>query len=86
MGLAIAPRRLWRAFVRGRGSTTLYRHHWRAGYLDWRLGELRAFLGLDAPGRAAGVGDALRFVACALPGATVVGLLGVAARALGGRP
>ena len=84
IGLAIAPRRLWRAFVRGRSGTTLYRHHWCDAYLDWRLGELRAFVGLNAARRAASVGDALRFAACALPGLAAVGLLVAAARALRG--
>jgi hypothetical protein len=50
IGVVIAPRRLWRAFVRGRASTTLYRHHWSDRYLSMRLAELRELLGVaDAP-------------------------------------
>jgi hypothetical protein len=79
IGLAIAPRRLWRAFVRGRSSTTLYRHHWRDEYLDWRVADLRTFLGADASPRVASVGDALRFAAWTIPGLTVIAAFVVAA-------
>ena len=72
IGLVIAPRRLWRAFVRGRSGTTLYRHHWRNEYLEWRLSELQAFLGTDAPPRAPTLGDAFLFAVSALPGLMVV--------------
>lgn len=75
IGLAIAPRRLWRAFIRGRAGTTLYHHHWRDEYLEWRLEELQAFVGLTNPPRAPSGGDAARFAAFALPGLIVVGLL-----------
>lgn len=82
IGLAIAPRRVWWAFVRGRGGTTLYRDEWRDEYLDWRLRELRAFLGVDGAPHVATPGDAFRFASCALPGVGVVGLLVAAMRAL----
>lgn len=75
IGLAIAPRRLWRAFIRGRSGTTLYRHHWRDEYLEWRLEELQAFVGVTTPTPAPSIGDATRFVGVALPGLIAVGLL-----------
>ena len=83
IGLVIAPRRLWRAFVRGRSGTTLYRHHWRDEYLDWRLSELQAFLGADARPRVATPGDAVLFAAFTVPGLTIVGIAIAAVRAFG---
>jgi len=59
IGLLIAPRRVWRAFVRGRRSRNLYREPWSEALLEPRVGELRARLGLDdaaaasSPARAA---------------------------------
>lgn len=46
IGVVIAPRRTWRAFVRGRGSATLYRYHWDDRYLAMRLADLRELLGV----------------------------------------
>jgi hypothetical protein len=61
IGVVIAPRRTWRAFVRGRGSATLYRYHWNDRYLAMRLADLRELLGVtdDSPGgrRRAGSAD-----------------------------
>ncbi|HUQ84203.1 MAG TPA: hypothetical protein VM076_23835 [Gemmatimonadaceae bacterium] len=82
IGLVIAPRRLWRAFIRGRGASTLYRHHWRDAYLEWRLADLRAFLGLNAPPRNPTPRDALLFATFALPALIGVTLLALTARAL----
>lgn len=51
LGVFLAPRRTWQAFVRGRKSLSLYsRQHFggefREEYLDWSVGELRAKLQL----------------------------------------
>ena len=46
-GLALSPRRVWRAFVRGRHSRTLYRIGWDDALLGLSVDELRARLGLD---------------------------------------
>ncbi len=46
-GLAIAPRRTYRAFVRGRHSTTLYATGWSDQLLALEVDELRARLRLD---------------------------------------
>jgi hypothetical protein len=52
-GLALGPRRVFRAFVRGRHSRTLYRTGWRDDLLARSVGELRRELLLDrAPPRA----------------------------------
>jgi hypothetical protein len=51
-GLVIAPRRTWRAFLRGRHSTTLYRTGGLADLRTTSVGELRAKLGLDGAGLA----------------------------------
>jgi hypothetical protein len=67
IGVVIAPRRPWRAFVRGRGSSTLYRHGWSDAYLGWRLDEMRAFLGLGGGVARATFGDRALFLVCALP-------------------
>jgi hypothetical protein len=46
IGLAIAPRAVWRAFLRGRRSRNLYREPWSDALLEPKVGELRARLGL----------------------------------------
>ena len=46
-GLVIAPRRIYRAFKRGRKSRTLYHTGWDESLLDLAVGELRKKLGLD---------------------------------------
>lgn len=46
-GLALAPRRVFRAFVRGRRSRNLYRDAWDDALLDQSLGELRLRLRLE---------------------------------------
>ena len=79
LGLATAPRRVYRAFVRGRHCTSLYRIGWSDGLLDRDLDALRRELGLDEP-RATTWGDRLAFAALvglvALPPAALVaGLL-----------
>jgi hypothetical protein len=53
MGLFLAPRRLWRAFVRGRASTNLYRLGFDDSWLTETVGTLRERLRLrDVQGRA----------------------------------
>jgi hypothetical protein len=47
MGLVIAPRRVWRAFRRGRQSRPLYRVADGGFHQDLEVGELRALLRLD---------------------------------------
>lgn len=46
VGLLIAPRRTWRAFVRGRRSGNLYRRDYAESLLERTVGELRAELRL----------------------------------------
>ncbi len=55
IGLVIAPGRTFRAFVRGRHATSLYRTEgeFREELLTWRVGELRDRLGLRTPSRGA---------------------------------
>jgi hypothetical protein len=48
IGLAIAPRAVRGAFVRGRRSRNLYREPWGEALLEPRVGELRARLGVAA--------------------------------------
>ena len=43
-GLVLAPRKVWRAFQRGRKSTNLYQRGWSNALLDLELDELRALL------------------------------------------
>lgn len=94
IGLAIAPRAVWRAFVRGRRSRNLYREPWREALLEERVGALRARLGLapdDGAPIAARAADRAAFagwclVALALAAATaapLAALLALVARALG---
>jgi ubiquinone biosynthesis protein COQ4 len=52
VGLAIAPRRVYRAFVRGRHCTSLYRRGWSEELLARDVETLRRELGLDRPHRA----------------------------------
>ncbi|MFL5383233.1 MAG: hypothetical protein ACJ8GN_12000 [Longimicrobiaceae bacterium] len=59
-GLLAAPRRTWRAFVRGRHSRNLYGGEFRESLLDETVGELRERLGLVNPA-AATTGDRLAF-------------------------
>ena len=51
-GLLIAPRRTYRAFIRGRHAHTLYRTGWRDSLLSLTVPQLRTHLGLDTPARA----------------------------------
>jgi ubiquinone biosynthesis protein Coq4 len=60
-GLVIAPRRTYRAFVRGRHARTLYRTGWRDDLLDMTVGKLRTHLLLDRPAPRATWRDRLAF-------------------------
>lgn len=91
IGLAIAPRAVWRAFLRGRRTRNLYRAPWSEDLLEGKVGELRERLGLQGEsGAAATSGERLVFagwsaVALALQLATTALLLApfvLAARAL----
>jgi hypothetical protein len=72
-GLFAAPRRTWRAFVRGRRSRNLYRGSYDDALLGRRIGDVRSELGLDEPPAAARAGDAVWF-ALALLGGLAIGL------------
>ncbi|HEX5052814.1 MAG TPA: hypothetical protein VFZ65_13640 [Planctomycetota bacterium] len=60
-GLCIAPRRTWRAFVRGRRCTNFYGRP-AADVLRTDTAEARHTLGLDRPAPVGSVRDALAFV------------------------
>jgi hypothetical protein len=68
IGLWIAPRRVSRAFVRGRHTRSLYRTEgeFREELLDLSVGALRERLALDRPLPRASARDALAFVPWAL--------------------
>jgi len=62
LGMLMAPRRTWRAWVRGRQARSLYRRDLDE-LLTLRVGEVRRDLGLDRPRAPARIGDlALFFV------------------------
>jgi len=63
IGLAIAPRRTFRAFVRGLRSRNFYREEFGEALLAERVGEARRRLRLDAPVGAADAGEIARFAA-----------------------
>ena len=63
IGLAIAPRATFRAFVRGRRSRNLYRATIDDALLARRVDELTAELGLDRPAAPATAADAAAFAA-----------------------
>lgn len=62
IGLFIAPRAIWRAFLRGRHSANLYEGDFREEMLDETVGRLRARLGLAAITPEASLGDVVAFV------------------------
>lgn len=75
IGLLIAPRRVWRAFRRGRSSHSLYKETWDERWLDGTVTDLRAQLGIGGVAHTNVLSDALLFAACAIPGATVATVL-----------
>jgi hypothetical protein len=65
LGFALAPRRVYAAFVRGRHTRNLYGERFDDALLASSVGGLRARLGLEAPVAPAG-GDAAAFAAWSL--------------------
>lgn len=64
VGLALAPRTVFQAFVRGRHTRNLYGARFDDALLDERVGSARERLGLDHGPLAASGGDRLAFAAC----------------------
>jgi len=75
-GMLTAPRRTWRAFLRGRRSSTLYDGDVES-LLSERVADLRARTGVDAPMLRASAGDVLSF-GLALAAGLVIGLITLA--------
>jgi hypothetical protein len=66
IGLVIAPRYTYRAFVRGRHSRNLYRTEFSEALLDRTVGEVRRQLDLDHAGSRATMADGAAFLLCAV--------------------
>lgn len=62
LGLAVGPRRMYRAFVRGRHSKSLYAEEFRETLLEETVGAARRRLALDREPPAATSGDRLAFL------------------------
>ncbi len=62
IGCLLAPRKMLRAFVRGRHSRNLYGGAFDSARLTQKVGELRCELGLDQPPPRASVADGAAFV------------------------
>lgn len=69
-GVLAAPRRTFRAFVRGRRSQSLYGQA-LDGVLSQTVAEVRAQTGVDEPQQSASVRDVVLFVAAAAAGLVV---------------
>jgi hypothetical protein len=78
-GLFLSPRRIFRAFVRGRNTRNLYGHTFDDALLDARVGEKRAELGLDREVPAATPADVLRFLVFVMAGLPLMVLMGIPA-------
>jgi hypothetical protein len=78
-GLAVAPRRTYRAFMRGRHARTLYRIGWSDELLDLDVAELRRRIGFAAAPPRTAWRDRAAFAGwlavLAIPGALVVAAL-----------
>jgi hypothetical protein len=72
IGLVIAPRRTYRAFMRGRGSRTLYTGVDPAELLPLSVGELRHELALDGAPRSPTIRDKVWFLTWCLIAASLV--------------
>ena len=69
VGLASAPRRVLRAFARGRRCATLYRESFDEALLSDSVGAVRRRLRLDVPSTTPSLADALAFAGlCAAAG------------------
>ncbi len=60
-GIVIAPRKVFRAFVRGRHATSLYSGEWRDSILDENTGKLRSELRIGPEVPVATFSDVLAF-------------------------
>jgi len=69
IGCLLSPRRMLRAFVRGRHSKNLYGEGFASARLSQHVGALRAELGLDRPVPGATPADLLWFAAWVVLGA-----------------
>ena len=65
LGYVIAPRRTFRAFVRGRHTRNLYTGEYSDALLDRTVGDLRRDLALDGDAPRATAGDVAAYVAWA---------------------
>ncbi len=74
-GVFLSPKRIFRAFVRGRNTRNLYGRTFEDALLDARVGEMRAELGLDREVPPGTAGDVARFLAFLLPGLPIVALM-----------
>jgi hypothetical protein len=70
-GLLVAPRRTWRAWVRGRQSRNLYRTDYDEALLGRRVADVRRELGLDAAPAPARAADVALFALAALAGLAI---------------
>jgi hypothetical protein len=78
IGLFVAPRAIWRAFLRGRRSANLYGREFHGELLEERVGALRARLRLAGDTAPASLADAAAFagwVAAGLAALVVTALL-----------
>lgn len=83
-GLVIAPRRVYRAFMRGRQSRTLYHTGWDDALLDLSVAELKQRIAADRPGTRTTGRDRLAFAGwVALVASPVLAVLGAAIALLG---
>jgi len=63
LGMWHSPRRILRAFARGRRSKSLYDRVFGEEMLAWKVGELRTKLALDQPAVPTTVGDVIALAA-----------------------
>jgi hypothetical protein len=75
-GMFLSPRRVFRAFVRGRNTHNLYGRTFEDALLDARVGDMRADLGLSRDVPAGTAADLVRFVAFLVAGLPIVALMG----------
>ncbi len=72
MGTAIAPRRMFRAWARGRHTRNLYSENGVEHLLPREVDEVRTTLGLDAPAPRTRIRDVLAVLALGVPGLAVM--------------